>query len=139
MPNGQPDYLGIDEGATVGSESLRVHTGSGNVAGSGFGVNNFAAIYKKNFPAGLNVGVTKATGNSGIDFYGLAVATGARAQHAGVSGPGRGGRNVYTTPPTCLNGFEIRIDPFHNKKQQQPLDYSSGCFVGPILEAPAID
>jgi hypothetical protein len=75
MPNGQADYLGIDEGATVANESLRVHTGSGNVAGSGFGVNNFAAIYKKNFPAGLNVGVTKATANSGLDFYGLAVAT----------------------------------------------------------------
>jgi PEP-CTERM motif len=74
MPNGQADYLGIDEGATVANEAARTHTASGNVAGSGFGVNNFAAIYKKNFPAGLNVGVTKATGNSGIDFYGVAVA-----------------------------------------------------------------
>ena len=36
MPNGQADYLGIDEGATVANEALRVHTGSGNVAGSGW-------------------------------------------------------------------------------------------------------
>jgi len=70
----QADYIGIDEGATVANEAARVHTGAGNVAGSGFGVNNFAAIYKKNFPAGLNVGVTKATANSGLDFYGVAVA-----------------------------------------------------------------
>jgi PEP-CTERM motif len=74
MPNGQADYLGIDEGATVANEAARVHTGSGNVAGSGAGVNNFAAIYRKNFPTGLNVGVTKATANSGLDFYGVAVA-----------------------------------------------------------------
>ena len=52
MPNGQADYLGIDEGAMVASADLRTHAASGNVAGSGFGVNNFAAIYTKNFPAG---------------------------------------------------------------------------------------
>ena len=73
MPNGQADYLAIDEGATVANEAARVHTGSGNVAGSGFGVNNFFAIYTKNFPAGLNTGFTKAQGLNS-NMYGVAVA-----------------------------------------------------------------
>jgi hypothetical protein len=74
MPNGQSDYIGIDEGATVANEAARVHTGSGNVAGSGFGVNNFFAIYTKNFPAGLNTGVSKAQALNS-NMYGLAFAT----------------------------------------------------------------
>ena len=57
----------------MASADLRTHTASGNVAGSGFGVNNFAAIYTKNFPACANTGVLKATANGGIDFYGVAV------------------------------------------------------------------
>jgi hypothetical protein len=70
----QADYIGIDEGATVASADLRTHTSSGLVAGSGQGLNNFFAIYSKNFSAGLNVGVTKATGhNTNINFYSLVV------------------------------------------------------------------
>jgi hypothetical protein len=71
----QADYIGIDEGATVASADLRIHTSSGLVAGSGQGVNNFFAIYTHDFPAGLNTGVTKATGqNTNINFYALVVA-----------------------------------------------------------------
>ena len=88
MPNGQADYLGIDEGATVASADLRTHAASGNVAGSGFGVNNFAAIYTKNFPAGANTGVLKATANGGIDFYGVAVRARAGADYFGASSAG---------------------------------------------------
>lgn len=72
MPNGQADYLGLDEGATVASADLRTHTSTGLVAGSGNGLNQFAAIYTKNFDAGPNIGVTKAIGNGSIDFYGVA-------------------------------------------------------------------
>jgi hypothetical protein len=74
MPNGQADYIGFDEGATVASADLRTHTTSGLVAGSGNGLNNFAAIYTKTFPAGLNAGVTKAFGSTSVNFYGFAVA-----------------------------------------------------------------
>ena len=74
MPSGQADYLGHDEGATVATPDLRTHTSSGLVAGSGNGLNNFFAIYTKDFPAGPNIGVTKAMGNNSPNMYGLAVA-----------------------------------------------------------------
>lgn len=73
MPNGQADYLGIDEGASVAGEGLRVHTSSGLVAGSGNGLNNFFAIYSKQFSAGSHVGFTKTQGITG-NVYGVAVA-----------------------------------------------------------------
>jgi hypothetical protein len=75
MPNGQPDYLGSDEGTgNIASADLRSHTATNLIAGSGNGLNNFFAIYSKTFPAGLNTGVTKAYGNGSPNFYGLAVA-----------------------------------------------------------------
>jgi hypothetical protein len=51
MPNGQGDYIGIDEGATVNGPADRTHTTSGLVAGPGQGLNNFYAIYSKDIPA----------------------------------------------------------------------------------------
>ncbi len=74
MPNGQADYLGIDEGATVSGEALRVHTSSGLVAGSGNGLNNFYAIYTKQVSAGTQVGLTKTQGIASTNIYGVAVA-----------------------------------------------------------------
>ena len=50
-PNGQADYIGADEGQTVNGPADRIHTGTGNVAGSGQGLNNFFAIYVKDIPA----------------------------------------------------------------------------------------
>jgi hypothetical protein len=75
MPNGQPDYLGSDEGATVATADLRVHTGAGNVAGSGNGLNQFYAIYRKNFAAGSHTGFTKANGIPGGSTYTVAVSS----------------------------------------------------------------
>jgi hypothetical protein len=74
MPNGQADYLGQDEGATVVSADLRTHTGGGNVAGSGNGLNNFSAIFTKLFTAGLNVGVGKTYEVNNSNMYGMAFA-----------------------------------------------------------------
>ena len=51
MPNGQGDYLGSDEGGTVATADLRTHTNANNVAGPGEGLNQFYAIYRKDFPA----------------------------------------------------------------------------------------
>jgi hypothetical protein len=48
MPNGQADYVGFDEGATVASPDLRTH----HDPGPGEGLNQFFAIYSKQFPAG---------------------------------------------------------------------------------------
>jgi hypothetical protein len=73
MPNGQSDYLGSDEGATVASADLRVHNGAGNVAGSGNGLNQFYAIYRKDFTAGTHTGFTKANAIRGGSTYTVAV------------------------------------------------------------------
>lgn len=74
MPGGQADYLGIDEGVTVASEDLRNHTSTGLVGGSGNGLNNFFAIYTKQFAAGTHIGFTKQLGIGGGNMYGVAVA-----------------------------------------------------------------
>jgi len=50
-PGGQADYVGIDEGSTVNGPADRTHTGTGNVAGPGQGLNNFFAVYTKDIPA----------------------------------------------------------------------------------------
>jgi hypothetical protein len=73
MPNNQGDYLGADEGATVDTALLRVHNGAGNVAGSGNGLNQFFAIYRKDFTAGTHTGFTKANGIPGGATYVVAV------------------------------------------------------------------
>jgi hypothetical protein len=65
FPNGQADYIGIDEGATVASPDLRTHTASGNVAGSGQGLNQFFAIYERSIPAAgtfTTSGIKQGTG-----------------------------------------------------------------------------
>jgi hypothetical protein len=74
MPNGQSDYIGTDEGATVDTADLRVHTAGGNVAGPGNGLNNFYAIFRKNFAAGAQMGFTKQLGVPGGNNYIVAVA-----------------------------------------------------------------
>jgi len=70
MPNGQADYLGIDEGRSVASPDLRDHTGSGLVAGPGEGLNNFFAIYYRSFTAGPGSfetrGIRQSTGSGNM-------------------------------------------------------------------------
>ena len=81
MPNGQSDYLGSDEGVTVDSADLRVKSylrtppTQENVAGSGNGLNQFYAIYRKDFTAGTHTGFTKANGIPGGATYSVAVST----------------------------------------------------------------
>ena len=75
MPNGQADYLGSDEGMTLASNlpADRVHNGTGNEIGSGLGLNQFYAIYRKNFAAGTHVGFTKQNGIQAGSTYTVAV------------------------------------------------------------------
>jgi PEP-CTERM motif-containing protein len=75
MPNGQADYLGVDEGATVASADLRTHAPTtALVAGSGNGLNQFMAIYSKTFTAGTHVAFIKKLGITNTDMYGIAIA-----------------------------------------------------------------
>lgn len=75
MPNGQADYLGVDEGATVASADLRTHTPTtALIAGSGNGLNQFMAIYSKTFSAGTHVAFIKKLGITNTDMYGIAIA-----------------------------------------------------------------
>jgi hypothetical protein len=71
MPNGQPDYIGVDEGATVASPDLRTHP---TTVGSGVGLNQFSAIFRKDFSAGAQTGVVKKLGITNTNMYGLAIA-----------------------------------------------------------------
>lgn len=71
MPNGQADYLGIDEIGTVASEDLRSVSPT---PGSGIGVNQFFAIYSKQFAAGTHIGFTKQQNAGSYNVYGVAVA-----------------------------------------------------------------
>jgi hypothetical protein len=101
MPNGQSDYLGSDEGGTPAAPNennpaSRVHDFAGNVAGSGNGLNQFYAIYRKDFAAGTHTGFTKANGIPGGATYSVAVSTPIGAIVAGdVNGNGVADINDY--------------------------------------------
>jgi hypothetical protein len=98
MPNGQSDYLGADEGAALASNlpADRVHNGAGNVAGPGEGLNQFYAIYRKDFAAGTHTGFTKQNGIPGGGHYGVAVSTPVGPIVAGdVNGSGVADINDY--------------------------------------------
>ena len=64
MPNGQADYLGIDEGGSVASPDLRVH----HDPGAGVGLNQFYAIYSKEVMPGefFTGGIKQATGSGNM-------------------------------------------------------------------------
>ena len=63
MPNGQADYVGIDEGSTVASPDLRTH----HDPGPGIGLNQFYAIYTKEVDGSFTTGgIKQATGNGNM-------------------------------------------------------------------------
>jgi hypothetical protein len=69
MPNGQADYLAIDEGTSVSGPGSRVH----HDPGSGVSIENFFAIYQKQVPAGtFTTGGIKQTTSAG-NMYVVAV------------------------------------------------------------------
>jgi hypothetical protein len=70
MPNGQADYIGIDEGGTVSGPDARTH----HDPGSGMGLNNFYAIYTREVPEGEFVTRSTALTSSGGNMYVVAVA-----------------------------------------------------------------
>ena len=82
MPNGQSDYVGSDEGWTVASNDPaervpsynRTPPTQENVAGPGNGLNQFFAIYRKNFAAGSHTGFTKQMGVRDGSTYVVGVA-----------------------------------------------------------------
>ena len=63
MPNGQADYVGIDEGGTATDPSLRTH----HDPGPGESLNQFFAIYTRDIPAGTfetrSIRMTTGAGN----------------------------------------------------------------------------
>lgn len=61
MPNGQADYLGIDEGSTVASPDLRTH----HDPGPGIGLNQFYAIYTKEVEGTFTTGGIKMASGTG--------------------------------------------------------------------------
>ena len=76
MPNGQADYLGIDEylGAIGGTSAAQTCPQRSNPeSGSGVNLNQFFAIYTKTFTAGDYTGFVKQQGIGGSNMYGVAV------------------------------------------------------------------
>ncbi len=69
MPNGQGDYIGIDEGGSVAGPADRTH----HDPGAGIGLNNFYAIYKKNVTGSFDTfSIRQPTGTG--NMYVVAVA-----------------------------------------------------------------
>jgi len=64
MPDGQPDYVGLDEGATVASPDLRTH----HDPGEGVSLNQFYAIYSKEVAPGdfFSRGIKQASGGGNM-------------------------------------------------------------------------
>jgi hypothetical protein len=72
-PNGQPDFVGIDEGRTPANFADRIANGANQGTGPGVLVNNAYTLFSKTFPAGSTI-ILKAQ-NDGTDdnMYGLVV------------------------------------------------------------------
>ncbi len=69
-PNGQPDFVGADEGAQLSTSDPPARTHNATV-GPGVGLNNFATIYRKTIPAGS---ITLLQQNNGsLNMYGVVV------------------------------------------------------------------
>lgn len=63
MPNGQGDYIGIDEGGTVAGPDVRTH----HDPGAGVGLNNFFSIYSKPVNGSFDTfSVRQAAGNGNM-------------------------------------------------------------------------
>jgi hypothetical protein len=69
MPNGQADYIGIDEGGTVAGPDARTH----HDPGSGIGLNQFYAIYYKEVTGSFETYSIRQSTGSG-NMYVVAVA-----------------------------------------------------------------
>jgi hypothetical protein len=69
FPNGQPDYVGIDEGGTPANWAARTHL---TTVGPGQGLNQFSTVYRKGFNPGDTI-VLKEQEAGGINMYGLVV------------------------------------------------------------------
>ena len=71
-PNGQPDFVAVDEGATITDFNTRPTNVSGLGVGAGNDIQNFYTVYTKLFPAGSTITLKEQNGG-GINMYGLVV------------------------------------------------------------------
>ncbi|MGE5612160.1 MAG: PA14 domain-containing protein, partial [Bacillota bacterium] len=71
-PNGQPDFVACDEGATITDFLTRATTTTSLGVGAGVGINNFFTVYAKDFAAGDVISL-KQQNNGGLNMYGLVV------------------------------------------------------------------
>ena len=105
MPNGQADYIGIDEGATVALTARSHAETAALIPGSGNGLNNFMAIFTKDFPtSGAIVGLTKMQASGTPNMYGVAFASlGPPPILGDVNGNGTGGEYPADFLPIQMN------------------------------------
>jgi len=72
-PNGQPDFVGADEGATPANFAGRTHLAT---TGPGNGLNQFFTVYSHDFPAGSfqTFAQNDTTGATSREMYGVVLA-----------------------------------------------------------------
>jgi len=71
-PNGQRDFIALDEGSTPADFASRPAANANLGVGPGVLINNFYSIYTKSFPAGSTI-TLKEQNSGGINMYGLVV------------------------------------------------------------------
>jgi hypothetical protein len=71
-PNGQPDYVAVDEGGSISDFSQRGALNPKLGEGPGVSINNFYTVYERSYPAGATIHL-KEQNFGGINMYGLVV------------------------------------------------------------------
>ena len=72
-PNGQPDFVAIDEGRTPSSFADRIANGANQGTGPGVLVNNAYTIFSKTFPAGATITLKEQNDGTNDNMYGVVV------------------------------------------------------------------
>jgi hypothetical protein len=72
-PNGQPDFVAIDEGRTPANFADRIANGTNQGTGPGVLVNNAYTLFSKTFPAGGTITLKEQNDGTNDNMYGLVV------------------------------------------------------------------
>ncbi|HEX5176977.1 MAG TPA: hypothetical protein VFV83_08110 [Chthoniobacteraceae bacterium] len=72
-PNGQPDFVGIDEGRTPSNFADRIANGTNQGTGPGVLVNNAYTLFAKTFSAGSTITLKAQNDGTDDNMYGLVV------------------------------------------------------------------
>ena len=72
-PNGQPDFVAIDEGRTPANFGDRIANGANQGVGPGVLVNNAYTLFSKTFPAGATITLREQNDGTNDNMYGVVI------------------------------------------------------------------